>query len=175
MKIIEFWAVPSGDYECFTFAVDRQTFIDINGNPPEEFDRNTFHPKLFNLYPTTVFEKKGVAKQKFTVVLHGDVATVDFNTSEYHPMILQIAKAMAFKFQKNIKKKGTWNSFDENGNRIWTRADIEFLLKKIDEEVAELKAEVNAFDISPEKVLHEAADVANTVGMLADIFQKHGD
>lgn len=49
---IEFVAIPSGDHEAFCWDVDRETFIKIKGNEPEEdFDNSYFNKGLFRIYP----------------------------------------------------------------------------------------------------------------------------
>lgn len=47
----EFEGIPSGDYECFCWAVDLETFVRITGEQPDEFDSSRFHEGLYQLYP----------------------------------------------------------------------------------------------------------------------------
>ena len=57
VKRVEFEGIPSGDYECFCWAVDRETYVRIKGEEPREFDENTpFYPGLFKLYPSDLFD-----------------------------------------------------------------------------------------------------------------------
>lgn len=55
-RTIEFDAIPSGDHECFTFAVDLETFIRLTGNPPERYDKCCFNEGMFRIYPDRIFE-----------------------------------------------------------------------------------------------------------------------
>lgn len=55
MKEFKFSGIPSGDYECFVFAVDRETFIRITGKKPTKFDKNKFLKSKYNLYPSVFF------------------------------------------------------------------------------------------------------------------------
>lgn len=55
IRQIEFEGIPSGDYECFCFAVDRETFVRVNGTEPNEYDGNHFHEGLYSLYPNALF------------------------------------------------------------------------------------------------------------------------
>ena len=44
--------IPSGDGECWCFLVDRETFKDITGKAPEEFDTHKGKGKYkYKLYP----------------------------------------------------------------------------------------------------------------------------
>jgi len=61
MKKIEFEAIPSGDHECFTFAVNKETYIIITGVTSEkeiERNKNHFHEGLYNIYPNSIFNHK---------------------------------------------------------------------------------------------------------------------
>ena len=63
---------------------------------------------------------------------------------------------------KNLAK-GDWRSMTDN-----------YLIRRIDDEVAELKVEL--FDVArtdPERIIKECADVANFAFMLADWVQAH--
>lgn len=57
-KKFEFDAIPSGDYESFCFAVDRETYIKIEGQEPGKRDKNLFNKGLFNIYPDIFFDIK---------------------------------------------------------------------------------------------------------------------
>ncbi len=54
----EFEGIPSGDHECFCFAVDRETFIRIEEREPERPEENHFNHGMFNLYPNALFGDK---------------------------------------------------------------------------------------------------------------------
>jgi hypothetical protein len=63
---------------------------------------------------------------------------------------------------KNLAK-GDWRTASEN-----------YLVKRIDEEIVELKVELfDAPRSDPEKIIKECADVANFAFMLADWVQAH--
>lgn len=64
MKKIEFEAICSGDYECFTFAVDKDTYIRILGKEPDSLDKNSFFEGLYDIYPSELFENYGEEKRK---------------------------------------------------------------------------------------------------------------
>jgi len=91
-----------------------------------------------------------------------------------HPSVVAIAYAMQEKLDKNATKKG-WPA-DDSGERGWLQpcTDVDFLLLKLDEEVAELKEAVDdlreARELKPAKeaVRLEAADVSNIAMMIAD-------
>jgi len=51
----EFTAIPSGDCECFCWAVDRKTFIKLTGHKPDKYDKDKFNPGLYRVYPGTCF------------------------------------------------------------------------------------------------------------------------
>lgn len=55
IRQMEFEGIPSGDYECFCFAVDRETFVRLKGEEPDEHDENDFHEGMFKIYPGTLF------------------------------------------------------------------------------------------------------------------------
>ena len=58
---VTFEGIPSGDYECFCWDVDRETFIRVTGREPESYDESSFHEGLYMLYPSTamgLFDKK---------------------------------------------------------------------------------------------------------------------
>lgn len=66
---VSFEGIPSGDHECFTWAVDRETFIRVVGQAPdEELDRSRFHEGLYDLYPSAAMALFGKEqKLKFTL------------------------------------------------------------------------------------------------------------
>jgi len=57
MQTFEFEAIPSGDHECFTFAVDKETFVRITGKEPDKYDKSHFDEGLYDLYPSEIFER----------------------------------------------------------------------------------------------------------------------
>jgi hypothetical protein len=54
MKVI-FKAIPSGDYECFCFDVDRETFKRLTKHNPNKHDKSTFNKGLYKIYPFHLF------------------------------------------------------------------------------------------------------------------------
>jgi hypothetical protein len=54
-KEIQFSGIVSGDGESFCFDVDRETFVRITGNEPNEFDISCYNNSLFRLYPNDIF------------------------------------------------------------------------------------------------------------------------
>ena len=50
-----FNAIPSGDYECFCFAVDEDVFTFIKKKKPDVRDKNKFHEGKYNLYTSDLF------------------------------------------------------------------------------------------------------------------------
>jgi hypothetical protein len=54
-KIVKFTAIPSGDFECFTFAVTPEEYTRITGKVPNENDKNQFNEGLYDLYPNNIF------------------------------------------------------------------------------------------------------------------------
>lgn len=70
MKRVTFEGIPSGDIECFTWAVDRETFIRITGRDPDKYDRNRFHDDLYDLYPNQIIEASS-EKTKYLVPNEG--------------------------------------------------------------------------------------------------------
>ena len=86
--------------------------------------------------------------------------------------IQQFAALMQTKLNEN-QDKGGWKGVDfspfgEGRGQVW-REKNDYLLRRLDEEIAELKAAVYAFDASPLAIAREAADVANFAMMLADV------
>lgn len=80
--------------------------------------------------------------------------------------ITNLASAMQFKLDKNARKPG-WQTYDENGVRVWNGSMLAFLKGRLVEEVEELFAEVP--DGDRESIRFEAADVANLAMMIADV------
>lgn len=66
---VTFEGIPSGDHECFCWAVDAETFERVTGRKPhEDADANRFHPNMFSLYPSEalrLFDKH--SKLKFVL------------------------------------------------------------------------------------------------------------
>lgn len=89
----------------------------------------------------------------------------------------KIAEGMQYKLDKNASKKGGWNNYNKQGNRIWDKSMAAFLKKKLREEVAELFELIDGRKKLPpdkechEEIFYEACDVANIAMMLADICE----
>lgn len=80
--------------------------------------------------------------------------------------IQKFAEAMQHKIDKNAHKDN-WPNQNEKGERSWKSCEIDFLLKKLEEEHTEL---VNAVVTGEpiENIRNEAADVGNLAMMIAD-------
>lgn len=74
---VTFEGIPSGDYECFCWDVDRETFIRLTGREPLEpeegcvLDGSYFDDGLYKVYPSEVMDlplndERG-KKYKFTL------------------------------------------------------------------------------------------------------------
>lgn len=54
---IQFVGIPAGDYECFCWSVDKETFTRITGREPDEFDMFPDRPGMpfgtYKLYADT--------------------------------------------------------------------------------------------------------------------------
>ena len=55
MRKLIFQGIPSGDHECFCFAVDKETFIKFNKREPDKYDICPFHIDKYKLYPNKLF------------------------------------------------------------------------------------------------------------------------
>ena len=76
-KTIEFTAINSGDYECFCWDVDIETFKKIKGEEPDEFDYAEIDDSDFDnikpigdkvrLYPNDIFKKNRKIKVKIEI------------------------------------------------------------------------------------------------------------
>lgn len=69
---VTFEGIKSGDYECFCWAVNEETYIRITGNTPKDSDRNKFHrdydKPLYNLYISDIIgANEDAGKQTFTI------------------------------------------------------------------------------------------------------------
>ena len=85
--------------------------------------------------------------------------------------IQKFAALMQMKLNKNSHKSG-WKGMDfgpfgEGRGQYWREKD-EYLLKRLDEEVTELKQAISEGK-SDVEVAHECADVANFAMMIADV------
>jgi hypothetical protein len=80
-------------------------------------------------------------------------------------LVLKMAKWMETKLSEN-RHKG-----DESG---WRSCSVESLLKRLDDEVRELKtkARSRSGQIHSKEVWREAADVANFAMMIADVYEE---
>ena len=52
-KVIEFVAIPSGDYECFCFDVPLEAYKHFTSDAPE-FSKSSFNEGLYRLYPSDI-------------------------------------------------------------------------------------------------------------------------
>lgn len=63
-QTFEFNAIPSGDFDAFTFAVNKETFKQIKDEEPDKYDKNDFHKNRYNIYPDDLFmyklDKEGI-------------------------------------------------------------------------------------------------------------------
>ncbi len=66
---VEFDAIPSGDYECFCWAVDHETFIRFEGHEPDRFDKDKFHDGLYRLYPDFCCRSEKHSKVRVTMIV----------------------------------------------------------------------------------------------------------
>ena len=76
-KIIEFEGINSGDYECFCWEVDIETFKRIKGKEPDIFDYSEIDDSDFDnykpigdkvrLYPDDIFSKDSKVKVKIEI------------------------------------------------------------------------------------------------------------
>ena len=64
MTEVTFEGIPSGDHECFCWAVDEETFTRVTGKEPGEFDGNPFNEGLFSLYPSDAMDLGADEKTK---------------------------------------------------------------------------------------------------------------
>ena len=71
-KEFEFLTTPSGDFECFVFAVDKKTFIRIKGETPQKYDKNDFHRGKYNLYPSDFFKESVEISVKISIKIVGN-------------------------------------------------------------------------------------------------------
>jgi len=64
IKKVSFKFIPSGDYECATFAVDKETFLGFKAaiyDPKyDDLDRNKFIPDRYDLYISDLYESLGM-------------------------------------------------------------------------------------------------------------------
>ena len=74
MKSYIFEGIPSGDHECFTFAVDKKTFKLLMGNDPGKYDKSSFHKGLYNFYLdkilTSIEDPKDYSKEETKIKVH---------------------------------------------------------------------------------------------------------
>lgn len=67
MKNFKFKAIPSGDYEAFTFAVSKEDYIKITGIKPRKSDKNQFNKDKYNLYPNDFFDLMDSNNKEFEI------------------------------------------------------------------------------------------------------------
>lgn len=53
---LTFFAIPSGDLECFCFDVSRSTFEFLTKREPNTFDKSVAHKGMYKIYPSDIFE-----------------------------------------------------------------------------------------------------------------------
>jgi len=55
--------IPSGDLECWCFLVDRNTFINVTGRKPKQYNVGRFakkgSPHRYMLYPESLIDDRG--------------------------------------------------------------------------------------------------------------------
>lgn len=65
--------VPSGDGECWCFLVDKKTFIELTGKPPEEYDigrpLTKGSPYRYKVYPGTLIDQYDKGLEGKVVIL----------------------------------------------------------------------------------------------------------
>ena len=64
-KSIQFKGMPSGDYESFCWDVSLETFKQIKGINPDEFDKSCFNKEQYKIYPNDLFDNK----KEYTVII----------------------------------------------------------------------------------------------------------
>lgn len=47
---VEFFGLPSGDYEGICFDVPKEIFIELMGKHPDRFDKSYFNKKTYRVY-----------------------------------------------------------------------------------------------------------------------------
>jgi len=52
MNEVTFEGIASGDWECFCWAVDLETYVRVRGCKPNKYDKNGFYKGLYSLYPS---------------------------------------------------------------------------------------------------------------------------
>lgn len=85
-----------------------------------------------------------------------------------HPTVIEFAKAMQHKLDKNKHKDGKgWERNPDGSRNGWAGCSVLFLRQKLEEEVMEL---IDALQHEgAEEIRNEAADVGNIAMMLADV------
>lgn len=70
MKNFKFKAIPSGDYEAFTFAVSKDDYIKIKGESPNGLDENDFNDNKYNIYPNDLFDLLDTNRKEFEIEIN---------------------------------------------------------------------------------------------------------
>lgn len=52
---LTFFAIPSGDSECFCFDVSRSTFEFLTKREPSTLDKSVAHKRMYKIYPSDIF------------------------------------------------------------------------------------------------------------------------
>jgi hypothetical protein len=55
MRKIEFTGELSGDWECFCWDVDLETYKRIKQSDPKKYDHSRFNEGMYRIYPTDIF------------------------------------------------------------------------------------------------------------------------
>lgn len=85
-----------------------------------------------------------------------------------HPTVIEFAKAMQHKLDRNKHKEGKgWERNPDGSRNGWAGCSVEFLTEKLREEVSELLKALEHEGL--DEIRNEAADVGNIAMMLADV------
>jgi len=71
INTVEFEAILSGDYECFCFDVDKETFESITGNQAFPFCESQFNENKYKLYMEDILKPK--SKKLKIKIIYEDV------------------------------------------------------------------------------------------------------
>lgn len=70
MKNFKFKAIPSGDYEAFTFAVSKDDFVKIRNKQICVHDVNDFLDNRYNIYPNDFFDLLDTNSKEFEIEIN---------------------------------------------------------------------------------------------------------
>lgn len=86
--------------------------------------------------------------------------------------VMRFARLMEFKLRKNAYKEKNWppGEFDSNGERDWSGLDLDYLMKRLEDEYDELQKELGPGirDYDPIAVALECVDMGNFEMMIVD-------